>query len=68
MKQKNNGYKLFIVRTYVKAKNVSDALRRAKKQIPDDVYVSDDWKEGKLKTFESAMGFRVIPTHEDDDE
>jgi hypothetical protein len=60
--------KLYIVRTYVKALNVPDALRKVKNMKPDDVYVSDDWKEGKIERLESCMGFddgRRAETEED---
>lgn len=50
-------YKLFILRKYVRARNAPEALRRAKKTEFDDVYVSDDWKEGKIKELSSAIGF-----------
>ena len=59
------GYKLFIVRSYVKAKNAPDALRKFRKQEPDDVYVSDDWKEGKNNQLSTAIGFDNGFTDED---
>ena len=63
---KRNEDKLFIVRSYIKAKNASDALRKFRKQEPDDVYVSDDWKEGKNKELSTAIGFDNGMTDEDD--
>ena len=60
------GDKLFIVRTYIMARNAPDALRKFRKQEPDDVYVSDDWKEGKNKELSTAIGFDNGMTDEDD--
>lgn len=56
-KRINKGYKLFILRTYVKAKNAPDAIRKGRKIQPDDVYVSEDWKEGKIREYADAIGF-----------
>ena len=63
---KRNEDKLFIVRSYIKAKNASDALRKFRKQEPDDVYVSDDWKEGKNNQLASAIGFESYPPQDSD--
>lgn len=63
-----SGYKLFIVRTYVRAKNASDAIRKVKGLPPDDVYVADDWKEGKLTQLAEAIGFDDGITPEEDEE
>ena len=60
------GDKLFIVRSYIKAKNAPDALRKFRKQEPDDVYVSDDWKVGKNNELASAMGFEIYPQEDED--
>jgi hypothetical protein len=64
-KKTTTGYKLFIVRSYIKAKNAPDALRKFRKQEPDDVYVSDDWKEGKNNTLSYAVGFEAHPPEDE---
>jgi hypothetical protein len=68
MSRKNitTGDKLFIVRSYIKAKNAPDALRKFRKQEPDDVYVSDDWKEGKNNALSYAVGFEAQPPTDDE--
>lgn len=48
---KKNKLKMFIVRTYVMANDVKHAMRIASKQQPDEVFVDNDWKEGR------AIGF-----------
>jgi hypothetical protein len=65
-KKKTTNDKLFIVRSYIKAKNAPDALRKFRKQEPDDVYVSDDWKEGKNNQLASAIGFEAYPPQDDE--
>ena len=65
---KNKGYKLFIVQSYVKARNAPEALRLFRKNAPDDVYVSNDWKEGKNNQLASAIGFESYPPQSDDND
>ena len=60
--------KLYIVRTYVKARNATHALRQAKKATPDDVYVSDEWKQGQVGHLAEAIGFDDGVTEEEEDE
>lgn len=57
--------KLFIVRTYVKARTAAEAIRKSRTQAPDDVYVDDDWRKGQNDRLASAIGF-VVPTEEDE--
>lgn len=66
MKKKNNR-KLFILRMYVMARNAREALRIAKTQEFDDVYVSDDWKEGKNNQLAGAIGFEAYPPSEEEE-
>lgn len=63
--KKQIGYKLYVVRTYIKARDASEALRKYKTQKPDDVYVSDDWKESKNNQLASAIGFESYPPEAD---
>lgn len=56
-KKKNDGYKLYILRTYVKARSAPEAIRKAKNMPPSDCYISDDWKEGKIAVLADAIGF-----------
>ena len=54
--------KLFIIRKYVKAKNVGEAFRKEKKQGVDDCWVDEDWKKSQKKEYnklEDAIGFDV---------
>ena len=39
------------------AKNAKDAIRKDKLAPIDDVFVSDEWKEGKNNNLASAIGF-----------
>ena len=67
VKKKDKGFKLFVVRTYVRAKNAQDALRIAKSAKPDDVYVNDDWKEGKIRELADAIGFDISEDNDDEE-
>lgn len=51
-------YKLFVVRKYIRAKNVAEAIRKERKQPPDDVYVDDAWKANNAGELAEAIGFR----------
>lgn len=57
MKKKTNDCKMFVVRTYVMAKNVSHAIKLTKGKVPDEVFVDSDWKEDRNKQLASAIGF-----------
>jgi len=56
--------KLFIVRKFVKAKDALEALKKEKKQAPDEVYLDGDWKKDSLP---SAIGFNFSPGNQEDD-
>lgn len=56
---KNKNEKLFVVRTYVMAKNAYEALRKFKKQEPHECWVDDEWKKGNCSKLESSIGFEI---------
>lgn len=51
--------KRFIVRKYVMARSVQEALKIEKKTLPDDVWVDEKWKEENPNILVSAIGFGV---------
>lgn len=55
-KEKN---KLYIVRTYVMAKNARQALSKAKKTNEHECWVDDDWAKGNRETLANAVGFTI---------
>ena len=57
MKAKNGGYKIFVVKKYVMARNVQEACRVEQKQRPDEVHLDADWTNGKSQNLAEAMGF-----------
>ncbi len=67
MKKQKQGYKLYIVRSHIKARSLVEALRIARKQDPDEIWISEDWKEGKIKELASAIGFDDGMTVVDDE-
>ena len=50
--------KLFVVRKYVMARDVSDAIRLEKRQKPDDVWLDDDWKKANTDEPTNNIGFK----------
>ena len=57
--------KMFIVRKYIMAENATQAIKLDKKTKVDDCFIDSDWKEGKLRQLESAIGFAHYPQEED---
>ena len=57
MKKPQQGYKMYVCRSTIKARNLSEARRIFMKAEPDEIWISDDWKEGKNNNFASAIGF-----------
>ena len=49
--------KLFVVRKYISAKDVSEAIRKEKSTPVADIYVDDEWKKENQDEF--ACGFRL---------
>lgn len=55
--KKPNNQKMFVIRKYVMARDVKEAIKKDRLAPIDDCYVSDDWKEGKNQNLASAIGF-----------
>jgi hypothetical protein len=49
--------KLFIIRKFVKAKDIQEAIKKEAKQKPDDVYVDEDWKRANSDLNNKKCGF-----------
>jgi len=56
-KKPQQGYKMYIVRSNIKARTLSEARRIAMKTEPQEIWISEDWKEGKNKELAGAIGF-----------
>jgi hypothetical protein len=56
---KNKGQKMYVCRTTLMAKSLSDARRQCMKKEPDEIWISEDWKEGKNHNLASAIGFEA---------
>ena len=57
--------KMYIVRKYVLAKDVSDAVRKEKKTGVSEVFIDDDWRKNKTDNLASAIGFGVERKEDD---
>ncbi len=54
---KKTTLKRFVVRKYIMAKSVHDALKIERRIRPDDIYVDEDWKRDNPNRLESCIGF-----------
>lgn len=59
MNQKPSSSKLYIVRKYVMAKSVAEAIKKSHKEPVHEVYVDDEWAKGNKERLESAIGYQV---------
>lgn len=46
------------------AKSASEAIKKERKIIPDDVWVSDDWLKENKSELSSAIGYEVDVPYE----
>jgi len=68
MKKKQQGYKMYVVRSHIKARTLSEARRIAIKSEPQEIWISEDWKEGKNRELASAIGFEHTESDGEEDE
>lgn len=59
MKKQKQKEKLYIVRKYIMAKSASEALKKERRVIPDDVWVSDEWLRENKNELTSAIGYHI---------
>jgi len=50
--------KQYIIRKYVMARDVKDALRKERNIKADEAWIDDDWKKNNVEMCESKIGFR----------
>ena len=50
---------MYVVRHTFMAKNLMDARRKCKAREPDEIWISDEWKEGKNLHLAEAIGFHI---------
>jgi len=64
MKKIKTRDKLYIVRKYIMAKSASEAIKKERRCIPDDVWVSDEWMKENKNELSSAIGYEVDTPYE----
>ena len=52
--------KMFIVRKYVMARSVAEAIRKERMIVADDVFVADDWRKSQTDNLAKAIGYRSV--------
>jgi hypothetical protein len=60
--------KLFIVRKYIRARSVAEAIRKDRTTPVDDVWIDDEWKNGNRKELADAIGFAAARPKDDDED
>jgi hypothetical protein len=58
---------MYIVRKYVRALSVSDAVAKERKTPPHDVFVDDEWRKANADRLADAIGFHTRHRDEDED-
>ena len=63
MKNKSDKEKLYVVRKYIRAKDIHSALRKEKDTKPHEIYLDEKWQDKHLA---DAIGFRYEPEVDDE--
>lgn len=56
---KKSKLKRYIIRKYIKAKSLSEALKKEPEALVDDAWIDDEWKKENPNILESAIGFEA---------
>jgi len=59
MATKANKDKLFVIRKFIKATSVKDALRKEPHTAVDEVYIDEGWKTNQANGLSDAIGFTI---------
>lgn len=51
--------KMFIVRKYVMARSVQEALKKEKQAPVHEVFVDDEWSKGNRTELAAAIGYQI---------
>ena len=57
---------LYVVKKYVKACSVEEALRKERRAPVDSVWIDDDWANGKGRALADAIGFTTLRSDEEE--
>lgn len=58
--------KMFVVRKYVMARTVKEALRKEPKTDVHEVFVDDEWRKNRADRLSEAVGFYLPKTEEEE--
>lgn len=61
---KKTEQKMYVVRKYIMADSVAQALRKDNKTKPHEVFVDDEWKKGQSNSLASAIGFEITNSNQ----
>lgn len=59
--------KLFVIRKYVMAESATEAIRKERKRQVDDCFLHNGWEGANLEQLESAVGFEIDNTYDNED-
>ena len=51
--------KLFVVRKYIMAESVAQALSLERKKPAEEIFVDDDWKKANAEESKEPIGFKT---------
>lgn len=56
--------KRFVVKKYIMATSVQEALSKERRFRPDEVFIDDEWMKKNPERLESVIGFQYFPDYE----
>jgi hypothetical protein len=56
--------KMYVIRKYVKASSVAEALRKELSAKPHEVFVDEEWRKANTDRLADAIGFMRAPNEE----
>jgi hypothetical protein len=59
--------KMYIIRKYVMAESVAQAIRREPKQPVHEVFVDDDWRKANTDRLADAVGYVQMPKEQQEE-
>ena len=60
--------KMYVARYYLMANSLSDARRQCMKREPDEINISEDWKNGQNPYLAEAIGYHFVEQTPEDEE
>lgn len=56
--------KMYVVKKFIMANSVPDAIRKERKTPVDSVWIDEEWSKGQAKELAGAIGFNIETNEE----